>query len=166
MTPELLRPLESLLNRNIAGSSRARGLLGQVAGRSMELRFSATPLRLRFVADAEKVTIVVGDEQPADAIIEGTPFALARLALGDPAQSIRAGGVALANAHGAGVIEADGVRPFVEAAIERLRPVQQSLPLLRDLRAPLAGVPAAPGAGVELEANLGTGDRPERSHLT
>lgn len=92
MTPELLRPLESLLNRNIAASARARGLLGQVAGRSMELRLSATPLRLRFVADAEKVTILAADEQPADAIIEGTPFALARLALGDPVQSIRAGG--------------------------------------------------------------------------
>jgi ubiquinone biosynthesis protein UbiJ len=58
----------------------------------MELRLSATPLRLRFVADAEKVTILAADEQPADAIIEGTPFALARLALGDPVQSIRAGG--------------------------------------------------------------------------
>lgn len=92
MTPELLRPLESILNRNIAGSSRARGLLGQVAGRSMELRLSATPLRLRFVADAEKVTIQAGGEQPADAVIEGTPFAFARLAIGDPAQSIRAGG--------------------------------------------------------------------------
>ena len=33
MTPEpLLRPLESLLNRNIAGSSRARSLLTQVTG--------------------------------------------------------------------------------------------------------------------------------------
>lgn len=92
MTPELLRPLESILNRNIAGSSRARGLLAQVAGRSMELRLSASPLRLRFVADAQRVSILPEGDQPADAVIEGTPFALARLALGDPAQSIRAGG--------------------------------------------------------------------------
>ncbi|MGE3500159.1 MAG: SCP2 domain-containing protein [Candidatus Binatia bacterium] len=95
MTPELLRPLESLLNRNVAGSSRARGLLGQVAGHSFELRLTATPLRLRFVADAERVSILPGGEQPADAVIEGTPFALARLAIGDPAQSIRAGGAQL-----------------------------------------------------------------------
>ncbi len=92
MTPELLRPLESILNRNIAGSSRARGLLAQVAGRSMELRLSASPLRLRFVADTERLSILPGGDQPADAVIEGTPFALARLAIGDPAQSIRAGG--------------------------------------------------------------------------
>jgi len=95
MTPELLRPLESLLNRNVAGSARARGLLGQVAGRSLELRLTATPLRLRFVADAARVSILPGDDQPADAVIEGTPFALARLTIGDPAQSIRAGGAKL-----------------------------------------------------------------------
>jgi len=92
MTPELLRPLESILNRNIAGSARARGLLGQIAGRSLELRLSATPLRLRFVADADRVSILTESAEPADAVIEGTPFALARLAIGDPAQSIRAGG--------------------------------------------------------------------------
>jgi ubiquinone biosynthesis protein UbiJ len=95
MTPELLRPLESILNRNIAGSARARGLLGQVAGHSLELRLSATPLRLRFVADAGRVSIVTEGDQPADAVIEGTPFALGRLAIGDPAQSIRAGGAQL-----------------------------------------------------------------------
>jgi ubiquinone biosynthesis protein UbiJ len=95
MKPELLRPLESVLNRNVAGSARARGLLGQVAGHSLELRLTATPLRLRFVADAERVSILPGGEQPADAVIEGTPFALARLAIGDPAQSIRAGGAQL-----------------------------------------------------------------------
>ena len=92
MTPELLKPLESLLNRNIAGSSRARGLLAQVAGRSLELRLSSTPLRLRFLAGTEGVTLSLPGDAPADATIEGTPFAFARLALGDPQQSIRAGG--------------------------------------------------------------------------
>lgn len=95
MTPELMRPLESLLNRNVAGSARARDLLGQVTGHSLELRLTATPLRLRFVADAGRVSILPGGEQPADAVIEGTPFALVRLAIGDPAQSIRAGGAQL-----------------------------------------------------------------------
>jgi ubiquinone biosynthesis protein UbiJ len=95
MTPELLRPLESILNRNIAGSARARGLLAQVAGRSFELRLSATPLRIRFVAGADRVALVTEGNAAADAVIEGTPFALARLAIGDPAQSIRAGGAQL-----------------------------------------------------------------------
>jgi len=95
MTPELLRPLESILNRNIAGSARARGLLAQIAGRSFELRLAATPLKLRFVADADRIALVTASETAADAVIEGTPFALARLARGDPAQSIRAGGATL-----------------------------------------------------------------------
>ncbi len=95
MTPELLKPLESILNRNIAGSARARGLLAQLAGRSMELRLSATPLRLRFIADADRISILTESDQAADAVIEGTPFALGRLAFGDPAQSLRAGGAQL-----------------------------------------------------------------------
>lgn len=92
MTPELLKPLESLLNRNIAGSSRARGLLSRISGRSLELRLSATPLRLRFVAGTDSVSLDLGGEAPADASIEGTPFTFARLAMGNPMQSIRAGG--------------------------------------------------------------------------
>lgn len=92
MTPELLKPLESLLNRNIAGSSRARGLLARIAGRSLELRLSATPLRLRFLAGTDSVSLDMGGEAPADASIEGTPFTFARLAMGNPMQTIRAGG--------------------------------------------------------------------------
>ncbi|HXV41196.1 MAG TPA: SCP2 sterol-binding domain-containing protein [Steroidobacteraceae bacterium] len=92
MTPELLKPLESLLNRNIAGSSRARGLLSRISGRSLELRLAATPLRLRFVAGADSISLDLGGEAPADASIEGTPFTFARLAMGNPMQSIRAGG--------------------------------------------------------------------------
>jgi uncharacterized circularly permuted ATP-grasp superfamily protein/uncharacterized alpha-E superfamily protein len=63
-------------------------------------------------------------------------------------QAVRAGGVALANAHGAGVVEAAEVVPFVDAAIERLRPIEQTLPRLTDRDMPLATVPIAPGAGV------------------
>ncbi|MBX3703673.1 MAG: SCP2 sterol-binding domain-containing protein [Steroidobacteraceae bacterium] len=92
MTPELLKPLESLLNRNIAGSSRARGLLSRIAGRSLELRLAATPLRLRFMAGAEGVSLSMDGDEPADASIEGTPFTFARLAMGNPMQAIRAGG--------------------------------------------------------------------------
>ncbi|MGQ0384047.1 MAG: ubiquinone biosynthesis accessory factor UbiJ [Gammaproteobacteria bacterium] len=92
MTPELLKPLESLLNRNIAGSSRARGLLAQVAGRSLELRLASTPLSLRFLAGADGLTLATAGDTPADATIEGTPFTYARLAFGDPMQSLRAGG--------------------------------------------------------------------------
>lgn len=94
MTPEpLLRPLESLLNRNIAGSSRARGLLAQVVGKSLEIRVAATPFRVRIEAAADRIVIAAGGDAPADATIEGTPLSLARLAAPDTAQAFRTGGL-------------------------------------------------------------------------
>ncbi len=92
MTPELMRPFESLINRNIATSARARGLLAQVAGRSIEIRVAATPLRLRVSAGTEGITIASGGDAAADATIEATPFTFARLATGDTMQTLRAGG--------------------------------------------------------------------------
>lgn len=112
MTPELLKPLESLLNRNIAGSSRARGLLARIAGRSLELRLAATPLKLRFVAGADSVSLSMDGDTPADATIEGSPFTFARLAMGNPMQTIRAGG---AQVTGDGEI-AQGFQQLFEAA--------------------------------------------------
>jgi ubiquinone biosynthesis protein UbiJ len=94
MTPEpLLRPLESLLNRNIAGSSRARGLLAQITGRSLEIRVTATPFRLRIEAAADRVSIGRGGVPAADATIEGTPLALARLAAPDATRAFQGGGL-------------------------------------------------------------------------
>ncbi len=93
MTPDLLRPFEQMLNRRIAGSSRARGLLAGLAGRSMELRFAATPVSIRIDASAENIGLRPGAGEPADAVIEGTPLAFLRLATGDAAKSIRAGGM-------------------------------------------------------------------------
>jgi uncharacterized circularly permuted ATP-grasp superfamily protein/uncharacterized alpha-E superfamily protein len=77
-------------------------------------------------------------------------------ALGVPGllQAVRSGGVALANAHGAGVIEAPGVATFVEDAIARLRPMQQSLPPLTDRTAPLVSVPLADGGGAAVVIRL------------
>jgi ubiquinone biosynthesis protein UbiJ len=112
VTPELLKPLESLLNRNIAGSSRARGLLARIAGRSLELRLAATPLKLRFVAGADSVSLSMDGDTPADATIEGSPFTFARLAMGNPMQTIRAGG---AQVTGDGEI-AQGFQQLFEAA--------------------------------------------------
>ncbi len=94
MTPDpLLRPLESLLNRNIAGSSRARGLLAQVAGKSLEIRVTATPFRVRIEATEERIAIGRGGDATANATIEGTPLSLARLAAPDTAQAFRSGGL-------------------------------------------------------------------------
>jgi uncharacterized circularly permuted ATP-grasp superfamily protein/uncharacterized alpha-E superfamily protein len=55
----------------------------------------------------------------------------------------RAGGVAIANAHGAGVVEDPGVRPYLNDAIDRLAPLTQVVPTLDDSPRELADVPLA-----------------------
>ena len=93
MTPDLLRPFEEMLNRRISGSSRARAMLAALPGRSLELRFSATPLRIRLAESSGTLTLRAAGEETADAVIEGTPLSFLRLATGDAARSIRAGGM-------------------------------------------------------------------------
>ena len=93
MTTDLLRPIEDMLNRRIAGSSRARAMVAGLAGRSLELRFAATPFRLRIAAGADSLSLRPAGDEPADAVIEGTPLSFLRLATGDAAKSIRAGGM-------------------------------------------------------------------------
>jgi ubiquinone biosynthesis protein UbiJ len=112
MTAELLEPFEKVLNRNIAASSRARGLLAELGGRSMELRFAATPIRIRLAATAEGISIRPAWDETSDAVIEGTPLSFLRLATGDAAKSIRAGGTEV---HGDAEI-AEGFRKLLEAA--------------------------------------------------
>ncbi|MGH8198517.1 MAG: ubiquinone biosynthesis accessory factor UbiJ [Steroidobacteraceae bacterium] len=112
MPPDLLRPLEKFLNRHIAASSRARGLLAELSGRSMELRFAATPLRVRLSANADGIAIRPAGDETSDAVIEDTPISFLRIATGDAMRSIRAGGAAL---HGDAEI-AEGFRKLLAAA--------------------------------------------------
>jgi ubiquinone biosynthesis accessory factor UbiJ len=112
MTPDLLRPLGEMLNRRIAGSSRARALLAALAGRSLELRFAATPMRVRLAESSGTLTIRPAGEEPADAVIQGTPLSFLRLATDDAAKSIRAGGM---DVRGDAEV-AEGFRRLLEAA--------------------------------------------------
>jgi ubiquinone biosynthesis protein UbiJ len=112
MPSELLFPLERVLNRNIAASGRARGLLAELAGRSLEVRFAATPVRIRLAASADALAVAPAGDEPADAVIEGTPLAFLRLASGDAAKSIRAGGMEV---RGDAEI-AEGFRRLLDAA--------------------------------------------------
>ncbi len=77
------------------------------------------------------------------------PLAIAaRGSIGVPGllQAQRTGGVSIANAHGCGVIQSASFRPFVAAAIDRLRPTEQVLPQLADPAMSLAKVPLVPGS--------------------
>jgi ubiquinone biosynthesis protein UbiJ len=109
---ELLRPLERALNRQIAASGRARALLAELDGRSMELRFAATPFRIRLAATADALSVRPAADEPADAVIEGTPLSFLRLATGEAMQSIRAGGM---DVRGDAEI-AEGFRRLLDAA--------------------------------------------------
>ncbi len=112
MTPELLRPFERILNRNIAASSRARALLAELQGRSLELRFAATPVRIRLAASPDTLSVAPAGDESADAVIEGTPLSFLRLASGDAAKSIRTGGM---DVKGDAEI-AEGFRRLLDAA--------------------------------------------------
>jgi len=112
MTSELLRPFEAMLNRQIAASGRARALLAELEGRSLVLRFAATPLRIRLTASPERLSIQPAGEEPADAVIEGTPLSFLRFATGKATNSIRAGGM---DVRGDADI-AEGFRRLLDAA--------------------------------------------------
>lgn len=89
----LFEPLEALLNRNIAGSSRSRELVVRLEGLAMEVRVAATPVRIRFAASGGALSVTAGGEAEPDAVIEGSPLALAALAGPGAEDRIRAGSV-------------------------------------------------------------------------
>lgn len=56
-------------------------------------------------------------------------------------QAVRSGGVAMANAYGAGVIETPGLETYIDAAIDRLHPIEQALRRMASPYVELARVP-------------------------
>ena len=92
-TDPLFQPIESLLNRNVAGSTRARELVGRLEGRSLEVRATPTPLAIRFRVSDGRVSVSGGGEGEPDAVIEGTPLSLATLAGPQPEDRLPRGEV-------------------------------------------------------------------------
>lgn len=87
-----LTPLESVLNRNIAASSIARGLCRKLAGRVLAVRFNGLPVAIRFQCDGERMTLDT-DAGEANATLTGTPLALMQLAAPRPEAALRSGAV-------------------------------------------------------------------------
>jgi ubiquinone biosynthesis accessory factor UbiJ len=122
----LLRPFESLVNRNLSASTPARALLTELAGRSFAIQVE-TPLggrlvRLRLAAAAGGLAITTGDE-PADASVTGSPLGLAALLAGRGDGRFTAAGVAIAgDAEVAGAFEKllRYARPEFEEELARL----------------------------------------------
>lgn len=119
----LLQPLESLLNRHLAASSRARALAASLQGRALDVRVAHTPLRLRFAVDDGRLAVrSAGDGEP-DAVIEGPPLSLAALAGPRAEDRVRAGSVRISGDAGVAQSFRDlfaAARPDFEEELSRL----------------------------------------------
>jgi ubiquinone biosynthesis protein UbiJ len=89
----LLERLESLLNRNVAESPRARSLARQLDGRVLSLTVEATPVAFFLRADGGRLALSARHDGVADASLSGTPLALLALAGPRAEGALRKGGV-------------------------------------------------------------------------
>lgn len=93
----VLEPLAALINRNIAGSSRARDLCVRLEGRTFAVRVEGfLPLEVRASIEAGQLRLSQDADDPADATVAGTPLMLLALLGRDPAQRMRSGSVSIA----------------------------------------------------------------------
>lgn len=144
----LTERIQVLLDRNVAGSPRARELLSQLEGLTLRLDVRFTPLGLHATARDGRLLLSRHGET-ADVTVSGTPLNLLAMARGNPQDVIRRGDVR---------IEGDA------AAAERF---QELAELLRpDLEAGLAqfiGEVPAYGAGQLLRRALDYGRQVART---
>jgi len=71
--------LSTLLNRNVAQSSRAVALAAQLEGRALALVLEGTPLTLFFKLAEGRIAIVTRHAADADATLSGSPLSLLSL---------------------------------------------------------------------------------------
>lgn len=74
-TPPWLAAAEAMLNRNIAASSHASRLAQRLNGASLQVDVEGVA-RVRALMHAERLSLLAGDDSPADAVISGAPSAL------------------------------------------------------------------------------------------
>jgi ubiquinone biosynthesis protein UbiJ len=88
-----LTPLESVLNRNISASSRARELCRRLDGKTLALHVAGVRASVYFHAQGEAISIASRSEVEPAATLSGSPLALLKLAGAAPESAIRGGGV-------------------------------------------------------------------------
>jgi ubiquinone biosynthesis protein UbiJ len=91
----LTAQIQSMIDRHVAGSPRARELLRQLDGKCMQIVARYTPWRIALHASGTQLR--VSREEPAhiDVTIAGTPIALLSLLREEPADVIRRGDVTI-----------------------------------------------------------------------
>jgi ubiquinone biosynthesis protein UbiJ len=116
----LTERIQAAIDRNVAGSPRARELLAQLDGRSLVVRMQFTPWRVRAHVDSGRLLVARTQDESADALLSGTPLALLSLMREAPAEVIRRGDVTLTG-------DSDVAQQFQELAL-LLRPeLEESL---------------------------------------
>jgi len=76
----LLRPVASMINRQIGARTPARELCAELADRVMALRVENTALAMYLIVDDGQVTLSTDYCQEPDVVVSGTLLALTRLA--------------------------------------------------------------------------------------
>ncbi len=89
----LLGRLASVLNRNVAQSTRATSLATQLDGRVLALALEGTPVTLYFKVGDGRIAIDTRHDGPADAQLAGTPLSLLSLAGRGAADRMRGAGI-------------------------------------------------------------------------
>ena len=87
--------IQAVVDRNVAGSPRARALLTELEGRSLAIVARYTPWRVTLSAAGGRLLLSRAATE-ADATLSGTPFALLSMTREDPQQVIRRGDVQIA----------------------------------------------------------------------
>lgn len=88
--------IQALIDRHVAGSPRARELLSQLNGRSMQIIARYTPWQVTLLAQESRLQVVRTAAAPADITLSGTPMSLLALLRESASDVIRRGDVMLA----------------------------------------------------------------------
>ncbi len=115
--------LQALVDRGVAGSPRARELLAQLEGRSMQVVARYTPWQLTLRSAGGQLRLLRDSKDTADVRLTGSPIALLALLREDPAVVIRRGDATLNGDAEAGQRFqelAQLLRPDLEAGLARV----------------------------------------------
>jgi ubiquinone biosynthesis protein UbiJ len=119
----LTERIQALLDREVAGSPRARTLLRELEGHSLDIEARFTPWRVQLTAVPDRLLLDRHPIGPGVAAISGSPLSLLALVREDPQDVIRRGDV---------TITGDGtIASRFQELLQLLRP---------DLEEPLSGL--------------------------
>jgi ubiquinone biosynthesis protein UbiJ len=89
----VLDTIAALLNRGIAASATARGLIAELDGRRLAVVLDPPGTRVILTATDGKLVAGLSADEDADAELRGGPVGFSRLQFGDPQSALRDGAV-------------------------------------------------------------------------